>query len=461
MKPLYGPKVPGQDYRTAATGAALQQAMANAYRPAPNALAALAQGLTPLAAAYGHKLMGEKVKGEQIDAYEQAFQQMNGSALTGEGPTMAAADKAMFTDPRAMAEMMVNTPDMGKLMLARTMEKPQLTAVGNDLLSIDPRTNEVTVAHRAPFKPVADKKTTAMQNAEAMGLQPGSPQYNAYIESVTNKGNTTGLTELDKLIAARNRLPEGHPDRAAYQQRIDKITNPNSNGISVVTGPNGELMVQVGGTGQPGINMAPTKANTNQLQKEGLAMREQLANLDSIAADYNNEYLSTGSETRAAFLRERDRLAASGLPFSDMAALNDEQKEWLGGRTRFTQQVNQFFNDYRKLITGAAASIQEMEDLKKAIFNTDQSPTQFQESYQQFREKLARGLRLRNRLLREGYDISDSKSGGSLFDDAFQRGGDDDTVAQFVHLTEKLGLNDRDALNHMAAQGYPLDKFKD
>ena len=43
----------------------------------------------------------------------------------------------------------------------------------------------------ADLKDLKPEQTAAMQNAAAMGLKPGDPEYNAYIEKVTGKGGIT------------------------------------------------------------------------------------------------------------------------------------------------------------------------------------------------------------------------------------------------------------------------------
>ena len=100
--------------------------------------------------------------------------------------------------------------------------------------------------------------------------------------------------------------------------------------------------------------------------------------------------------------------------------------------TKFKQNINQIFNAYRKSITGAAASEREMSDLKRSMFNEDQSPVQFEAAFDEFRSELNRSQRLRRKLLREG--VTDIKA----FDDAFIRGDDDDIETRGSELFEEF-----------------------
>lgn len=58
-------------------------------------------------------------------------------------------------------------------------------------------------------------------------------------------------------------------------------------------------------------------------------------------------------------------------------SLSPDQEKALGQATVYKQRVEQFFNAYRKLITGAGASVGELNMLRDSVLNSDLSPAQF------------------------------------------------------------------------------------
>lgn len=62
----------------------------------------------------------------------------------------------------------------------------------------------------------------------------------------------------------------------------------------------------------------------------------------------------------------------------DKAGQENNLTRFNADRSAALQDVDQFFNAYRKEITGAAAAQQELEALKKAVINTDLGPQEFE-----------------------------------------------------------------------------------
>lgn len=76
-------------------------------------------------------------------------------------------------------------------------------------------------------------------------------------------------------------------------------------------------------------------------------------------------------------------------------------------KTRFTKSMRQFFNEYRRRITGAAAAAQELEQLMLSIVNAEQSEVEFRASFNQYIDKLRFGRQIHEELLKNGLDVSD------------------------------------------------------
>jgi len=69
-----------------------------------------------------------------------------------------------------------------------------------------------------------------------------------------------------------------------------------------------------------------------------------------------------------------------------------------GTRTKFNMQVDQFFNTYRKLISGAAVSAQEMEQLELSIPSKNDTPIEFT---QKIEKSIENTRMLRERTLKQ------------------------------------------------------------
>ncbi len=119
----------------------------------------------------------------------------------------------------------------------------------------------------------------------------------------------------------------------------------------------------------------PTSAVDTQLQKDILAAEKQLKALDLIADTHSDEYLTTFGRMKASIGAALDKAGMDG----DLVAFN-------AARTKFANAANQFFNQYRKEITGAVASEQEMQALLESIMNEKQGPHEFRASFDQFME---------------------------------------------------------------------------
>jgi len=70
-----------------------------------------------------------------------------------------------------------------------------------------------------------------------------------------------------------------------------------------------------------------------------------------------------------------------------MEADPDDKEDWItfnNNRSKFVKRVKQYFNQYRKEITGAAASEKEMEDLLASMINADMGPSEFRAVFDDF-----------------------------------------------------------------------------
>ncbi len=145
------------------------------------------------------KLLGDAEKyDQQAAAAQMAMQSQNGWGgglgllLGGIGGYMSGKRQRQATDARNQAEQ--------KLMMLEKdraeweAEQQKRAAMAERQMKLDALIPEVgeqralaIVDGRQALKDLQPEQTTAMQNAAAMGMQQGSPEYNAYIERVTGK----------------------------------------------------------------------------------------------------------------------------------------------------------------------------------------------------------------------------------------------------------------------------------
>lgn len=118
------------------------------------------------------------------------------------------------------------------------------------------------------------------------------------------------------------------------------------------------------------------------------AFRDTLTGLPGMVRlkqDFNPEFFTTMGQLGQKFNARLDRI--------NPESLNDDEKMQLRDFTQYANRVKQEFNNYRRLITGAAASEQEMKDLEESLFNLGQGPTAFEASLDARIEDISRDLR--------------------------------------------------------------------
>ncbi|WP_298981692.1 hypothetical protein [uncultured Roseibium sp.] len=185
-----------------------------------------------------------------------------------------------------------------------------------------------------------------------------------------------------------------------YKASMEKAASKS--GLRLETNPDGTFTFVQGDVSNLG------RKATNQLETGAVADIQNLSDLHSIAELYSEEALTYQGQARGFANRQLDKVGLA----------SPEGQEYLAQKTKFTNAVEQVFNQYRKEITGAAASVQELDRLKKSLLNTDMSPAEFRAAYGQFVEKLQRSLQIKLALKEQGIDQSDPRF-GAVFDAEF------------------------------------------
>lgn len=178
----------------------------------------------------------------------------------------------------------------------------------------------------------------------------------------------------------------------------------------------------------PEGNVLPSKSNATEAFTQLVSAGTSLNRLKGIREQYDPVFLTHRGKLSDFFLRNAEKLGRT---------LTKEEKEYVQQKQGFQQAVKREFNQYRREITGAAAALAEMEDLKESMMNEDQSPSQFEASYTAYAEERAYLARLSNIILRKGLEPG-TQSFGEALDNLYLSGLDDDAKARADEIRVEL-----------------------
>ena len=137
-----------------------------------------------------------------------------------------------------------------------------------------------------------------------------------------------------------------------------------------------------------------TPKSKSDLQKRLLDTDEQSARLDRINDDMNPKFLELPFQAKMAWYRGQEKLGIT---------LSEEERQELDEYTGFQSGSTEALNLYIKDITGATMGVEEAGRLKKALPNTEDSPTEFAAKFKLVMANLkAANERYRKKLSPEG-----------------------------------------------------------
>lgn len=243
---------------------------------------------------------------------------------------------------------------------------------------------------------------------------------------------TSGMREIEEIN--RRREAEGKPPMTAAE--AEQYLGKKGGGTTVTINPEQPVPLD--------------KPNAKDSQSRVLRSGEALARMKRIGDGYLPEYLTYQGNIRAGLLGMKDKAGVD---------LTEDERQFLYGRRRFTQNINREFNAYRKEITGAAASMGELESLKKAMLSEDLSPAEFEAAYNEYYTELQYSNRLYNRVLREGL-MPGTDQFGERLDDYYLSSDDDDYQARADEIATELRKSGFDGdvglevMNRLKLEGY-------
>ena len=217
-------------------------------------------------------------------------------------------------------------------------------------------------------------------------------------------------TELAKLIEEYNNLAPNDPNRSFYQAAIAKKVQ--STGMQVTVDKDGTVRVTQGPIGAGGELTKPTET---KVQEEMVFSMDQLQQLEEVGKSFSREFLTYKGRGKRFVLNQMSRLE------DVIGPLKQKDRDFVARSRGFTEGVEQFFNRYRKEITGAQAVMKELEMLRDSVLNRNLSPDEFETSFNRMINQTKRSLRLKQMLIKKGFSGNEL---GKMLDKEFMAGND-------------------------------------
>jgi hypothetical protein len=194
---------------------------------------------------------------------------------------------------------------------------------------------------------------------------------------------------------------------AGYQ----KIMGGESGGSTKVYDPNtGKLVYQSEG-------LTPA-AQTDQ-QKGLMQMQKDYTALGDIEKTFDKTYLTTKGAQDLWVSKKAERL--QGYPVvggiaekaADVFTGMDkkERSGYLLKGTEFLNQTEQFFQRYRKHITGAQAALKELAELRRTFLSGDMSQSEFKGAINSIKSRYTADMELGKEALSQGVEITPQQQG--------------------------------------------------
>jgi len=206
--------------------------------------------------------------------------------------------------------------------------------------------------------------------------------------------------------------PDGRPaliqvnPQTGETRPIEGYMPPPRSGEVIETTPDGGVTITRGVGATSGSGMS--RSTRGKIEQKLVTFREQTQMLDQIDADFDPDALTYLGKLSNAFTAVKEK---AGIE------LSEEESARQQSIIRFTNGIEQLFNAYRKEITGAAASVQELDRLKASMINKDLSPTQFKAAYDQFANQIRQGMALYSSMLENGIS---PETAGKAVDEQFK-----------------------------------------
>lgn len=153
--------------------------------------------------------------------------------------------------------------------------------------------------------------------------------------------------------------------------------------------------------------MKPTTPNLTATQKSISDADETLQSLQQMNQGFQKDFVGAQGMLKSTSYGVRDWL--SNIPVvGGMAALNDQERDWLQKQSAFASNANALSLSYIKQLSGVQYSDKQLEFMKNILPQPEDSPTVFQGKMGSLVQHLNGLKTLKQELLQQGYKV-DSK----------------------------------------------------
>ena len=214
-----------------------------------------------------------------------------------------------------------------------------------------------------------------------------------------------------------------------------------------------------------------TTGAKTELQRQFISNAQILSDAESVSALGDvGDLLTRQGKLKVAVAVELDKLGLS----------TEGQKITIARDSQLSLRVEQVIQTVRRLVTGAAAPMAELERLEKTLLSKSMSPQQFKTALIELQDRYTRAVRLNQMMLAEGIDLDDESIRGKLISARWNRkdvrsnrsAAEKVFEFQLAEAREELAseITDPDELNIaasdralevMAASGWDLDAMSE
>ena len=294
------------------------------------------------------------------------------------------------------------------------------------------------------FEATPDEAITAtVQAGRINGMLPKD-------DSLEKEGKRTDIDYKKAMIAA-SKAPKA-PASTPQITNAKFLNDPNTSqaekdallaqiqktGQKISVDKDGNVTISEEAIGGASDLSSTTKSN---IQKGLIELKDQKVKLEQVRSDFDPRALTYKGKILNGFNTIKEKLGGE---------LDPEEMERLASGTKFINGVEQAFNTYRKYITGAAASVQELDRLKKSMINGNLSETQFNAAFDQFYNQVNTGISLYEELLSIGISPAVAQK---AVDDSFKSGPNENAFrsveeaeAAVLPVGTKITINGRPAI---------------
>ena len=186
-------------------------------------------------------------------------------------------------------------------------------------------------------------------------------QLTEYLDLINNEGWST-VVPKDKKADFVNFV-----DRKSNEVRTFNLSDDNDLAeLEKFENEPGREVIKV-----PGMDKSSdlTKKTSGQLEETIIKGEDLLVNLQMQGLQFKDEFLTYDGKIKYKFLLEKDRASQiTNIP------LTLEERQFVNSYSKWQQTNLQYFNNYRKLITGVAAGEKEIGWLQESIPSEKDTP---------------------------------------------------------------------------------------